>query len=553
MILSLAITAWIFGDFLLWIPVAEPLVMSVLKIESIAWLTIGFLFMRFAYIFTQRDKDRMYYLIMFICFSSVPISLFTNLIIFGYTLEFWGYRIIGGPLYGYVTELAVTFPFLYTLMLLVNKYRSSTDSEYRSQLILIISSTTVTLLISYITLIVLPVWFGINSIELSTPALFIHNLFIFIAIHRYKFLSIDLEDVANDLFARIQDAVLILNRHSSVMQMNDSAKRLFNINEVPPMGIEVSSLIEDYSAHLNEDNYETSFYQNYKEGVLAVSQAPVIGAREEIGKIVLVRDITQQKQAESEIKKMNKELASARDEAMTANNSKSQFLANMSHELRTPLNAIIGYSEILEEELKDRDEKSLIHDVQRINSAGKHLAELINDILDLSKIEAGKMEFYCERFDVTEFINNVVAVVTPLIEKNNNQLEVEIEENIGMMSTDLTKLRQILFNLLSNAAKFTEDGIIRLKASKTGDEQSVIRFDINDSGIGMTQEQQLKLFNEFTQADASTTRKFGGTGLGLAISHRFCQMMGGMIFVESIYEQGSTFSVELPVDMKVEN
>lgn len=242
------------------------------------------------------------------------------------------------------------------------------------------------------------------------------------------------------------------------------------------------------------------------------------------------------------------EAVAARDDAETANRTKSAFLANMSHELRTPMNAIIGYSEMLAEEAEDAGVAEFIPDLNKIQGAGKHLLSLINDILDLSKIESGKMTVYLEAFDVKSLADDVAATIKPLLAKNNNQLILNVEPEMGTMTSDLTKVRQTLFNLLSNASKFTENGTITLSATldTTGVSPNVL-FAVQDTGIGMTPEQCGKLFQAFSQADASTTRKYGGTGLGLAISRRFCQILGGDITVESTPGKGSTFTVVLPL------
>ena len=230
-----------------------------------------------------------------------------------------------------------------------------------------------------------------------------------------------------------------------------------------------------------------------------------------------------------------------------ANRHKSEFLANMSHELRTPLNAIIGYSEMLEEEAIDLDQKSFIADLQKINGAGKHLMSLISNILDLSKIEAGKMDLYLEDCEIIPMIKEVIATVKPLVEKNANTLQLHYADGLGQMRCDVTKLRQTLFNLLSNASKFTERGTITLRVDReSANGNQWVNFSVSDTGIGMTPEQTSKLFQAFTQADTSTTRKYGGTGLGLAISQKFCRLMGGEITIESALGQGATFRVRLP-------
>ena len=247
------------------------------------------------------------------------------------------------------------------------------------------------------------------------------------------------------------------------------------------------------------------------------------------------------------------ELERAKLAAEEASHTKSLFLANMSHELRTPLNAILGYSEMLEEEAQDLELENFTSDLGRINAAGRHLLALINDILDLSKIEAGKMDLFVEEFDLRALITDVSGVAAPLMDKNNNTLRLDVATNLGPMSADQTKVRQCLFNLLSNAAKFCQNGEVTLCARResiVGLNEATPRewivIEVQDSGIGMSAEQVLKLFQAFTQADASTTRKFGGTGLGLALTRRFCQMMGGDITVHSQPDEGSTFTINIP-------
>ena len=234
-----------------------------------------------------------------------------------------------------------------------------------------------------------------------------------------------------------------------------------------------------------------------------------------------------------------------------ADRHKSEFLANMSHELRTPLNAIIGYSEMLQEDAADLGAEQFTDDLKKINAAGKHLLELINAVLDLSKIEAGKMELYLETFDVAGLVKDIAAVISPLAAKNANRLDVRCPGTIGTMRADLTKVRQALFNLLSNACKFTERGTITLAVTREAlDGRDGLVFSVHDTGIGMTPEQLTKLFEAFSQADAATTRKYGGTGLGLALSRRLCRMMGGDVTVESEAGRGSTFTIRLPVEVR---
>ncbi len=259
-------------------------------------------------------------------------------------------------------------------------------------------------------------------------------------------------------------------------------------------------------------------------------------------------------QLEQKVEKRTAELNQAKKLAEEANTTKSQFLANMSHELRTPMNAIIGYSEMLKEDADEMELTDCSNDLDKINSAGKHLLGLINDILDLSKIESGKMELYLEQFKIEDLVSEIIDTVQPLAQKRNNQFEVHfIKSPIKILYADLTKTRQILFNLLSNSNKFSENSTILIEVeyeSKQCNGEDVIRFEVVDDGIGITQEQQNNLFQPFTQLDASTTRRFGGTGLGLSISKQFVEMMGGSICVDSRFGEGSAFKFYLPVVVK---
>ncbi|MFL5805682.1 MAG: PAS domain-containing sensor histidine kinase [Roseiflexaceae bacterium] len=289
-----------------------------------------------------------------------------------------------------------------------------------------------------------------------------------------------------------------------------------------------------------------------------------------VGVVVVFRDITERKRV--------RELQIAKEAAEAANHAKSMFLAHMSHELRTPLTAILGYSDLMLLEAQLQGEESLNDDIEQIRGAGNKLLILINNILDLSKIEAGKTELYLETFAVSKLIEDVVATIRPLAERNANTLKVHCGEDIGRIHADLVKLRQVLLNLLSNAAKFTENGRITLEVTReesTNDQpqmtngnfddslgalvpaqaevrrSSLIVFRVRDTGIGMAPEQQQSLFQEFTQADGWIARQYGGTGLGLALSRRLCTLMGGDIDVSSAPGQGSTFTVRLPVTEKL--
>ncbi|MCG6876342.1 MAG: GAF domain-containing protein [Betaproteobacteria bacterium] len=307
---------------------------------------------------------------------------------------------------------------------------------------------------------------------------------------------------------------------------------------------------------LAEGGYDSRLRESLVQaGARAVLALPLLREGQLVGGLVVVRnrpgefsqnvvDLLTTFAAQSALAIQNARLFA---ELERASKHKSEFLANMSHELRTPLNAVIGYSEMLQEEAVDLGTDAFIPDLKKINAAGRHLLELINAVLDLSKIEAGKMELYLEDFSVAAMLEDISAVISPLVEKNANRLAKHWDASVGIMHADLTKTRQALFNLLSNACKFTERGMISLTVSREAAEDGDwMTFAVCDTGIGMTPEQMGRLFEEFSQADASVTRRFGGTGLGLALSRRLARMMGGDITAASEAGVGSTFTLRIP-------
>jgi PAS domain S-box-containing protein len=360
-----------------------------------------------------------------------------------------------------------------------------------------------------------------------------------------------------DLFEKSPDPVFVEDENGTILDVNEAACHLHGMTKAELIGNNAKNLVPPEK----RDSLEIKFFdvsenKSYvleslsytKEGIAIPVEirANQIQYGEKSATLLHVRDITARKEYEAA-------LNDAKELAETANRAKSAFLANMSHELRTPLNAIIGYSEMLSEDAEDFGYEDIVPDLNKIQSAGSHLLDLINNILDLSKIEAGRMELYLEEFNVSAMLDNVASTISPLMDKNNNQFELHIDEAVGIARADITKTRQTLFNLLSNAAKFTENGTITLLATveKRNDTDFLV-FRVKDSGIGMSPDQVKSVFAEFTQADASTTRKYGGTGLGLTISKRFCQMMGGDITLESELTIGTTFTAFFPV-MVVDN
>ncbi len=335
------------------------------------------------------------------------------------------------------------------------------------------------------------------------------------------------------------------------------------------MGIKSSEALGHTGAKLiRSDFHDLSFFMSIKKALDAGEPwAGVIVSRTSAGRLVhleskispvtnrkgevthhiaVKRDITERLTREKALEESNRALEQARDAAVAASKAKSEFLANMSHELRTPLNAIIGYSELLAEDYEDNEQT--VSDLNRIRNAGKHLLELINDVLNISKIEADKIELFPEVFSVRELLESVGQTIEPLAMQNSNTFKLECSESVANLFADKTRLQQILLNLLSNACKFTKDGSVRLLADVVNDDGAQsLRLRVTDTGIGISEEQADRLFKPFSQADSSTTRKYGGTGLGLVISERFVTMMGGEIDFDSTLGKGTTFTVTLPM------
>ncbi|MEX2181604.1 MAG: response regulator [Gemmatimonadaceae bacterium] len=340
-------------------------------------------------------------------------------------------------------------------------------------------------------------------------------------------------------------AIVQLDPDYNVASCNPAFERLFLYSEKEARGRNLDELITDpdtlgeaaqYSRDAVDRPVKGIGRRRRKDGTFVeveILGVPVIADESRVALMGMYHDIS--------------ELSAARRDAEGANRAKSQFLANMSHELRTPLNAIIGYSEMLQEEATDSGLQAFVPDLAKIHTAGKHLLSLINDVLDLSKIEAGKMEVFLETFDVDAMLDEVMTTIDPMVARNSNRLVVDREGRLGTMHADLVKVRQMLLNLLSNACKFTEGGTITVTVRRRDEGgRDRLTFAVRDSGIGMTPEQLGHLFETFSQAEASTSRRYGGTGLGLALTRRFSEMLGGEVTVESEPGVGSTFTLRLP-------
>jgi PAS domain S-box-containing protein len=355
---------------------------------------------------------------------------------------------------------------------------------------------------------------------------------------------------ADNILASMAESLVVLDPRGVIVDVNKATLDLLGHGQGALVGQPFTAVLPDFGAHTTDlappvgahEPVERSYrHASGRSVAVLFSHSRLTGDHGQLaGSVCVASDITQLKHAEQSLRE-------AKQIAEEASLAKSRFLANMSHELRTPLNAVIGYAEMLLEEADERGLDSSTEEIRKIQLAGKHLLGLISDILDLSKIEAGRMDIHLETFDVADMIETVLGTVGPMIARNGNQITVVCPPSIGFIHADLTKIRQILLNLLSNAAKFTDKGSIRLSVSKLMQgTQQYVQFLVADTGIGMTQGQVTQLFQAFSQGDSSTSRRYGGTGLGLAITKAFTDMLGGTIEVQSKLGAGSVFIVRLP-------
>ncbi len=358
------------------------------------------------------------------------------------------------------------------------------------------------------------------------------------------------KNYADNILASMAESLVVIDPRGTIVTVNKATLDLLGYRPEALLGRHFTVVLPDFGALATDNSPPVGAHEPVERSYHDVNGKPVPvlfshgrlpgGEGQRAGSVCVASDITQLKYAEQSLRE-------AKQLAEEASLAKSRFLANMSHELRTPLNAVIGYAEMLLEEADERGITGSAEEVRKIQFAGKHLLGLISDILDLSKIEAGRMDIHLETFDVADMIGTVLGTIGPMIAGNGNRIDLNCPPSLGFIHADLTKIRQILLNLLSNAAKFTERGAITLSVAKVlhGPTQHV-QFTVTDTGIGMTNAQVTQLFQAFSQGDSSTSRRYGGTGLGLAITKAFVDMLGGHVEVQSKLGVGTTFIVRLP-------
>lgn len=547
--ISLVFLLWVGFDVVIWSPIEPHWIVPLMKSQSVVYNFIGIAFVNFAYISVNRSRDAKYYFFGVTPLISMIVVMSTNQIVVGYNPVFWGNAIVGGPWYLPFAIINGVIPIAYAIALLVRHMKNRESAVERKRHVLFLTGTVIALSTGFPSFVLLPHVFGVDAVPIHPLSLIVFLIAVYIAITKYRFLSISIGDAANALFSDTRCGVVILNMSNKIVQYNNAARDLLSDSSGETFREKIHDITQMTRKNEKVGNGDLVVQCESGMNYVSVSSNPINHSNHQIGTLLFINDITAQKKAEELIIASNRELGDARDQALRANRTKSAFLANMSHELRTPLNAIIGYSDMLKEEAGLAGKIDRLPDLDRINNAGHHLLTLINDILDLSKIEAGKMELFFEEFRINRLVNEVESTMREKVDSNKNVLITHCPDEIGNMVTDRMRLLQVLNNLLSNALKFTEGGKITLDVYRENKgKQDMIVFRVTDTGIGMAQEQQKNLFQYFTQADASATRKYGGSGLGLAISQQFSRMMGGKISARSKLGEGSEFTLCLPVE-----
>ena len=523
--------------------------------------------LHFALLFTQ--KKRLTSSSLFMAFVYLPLVVGNLTYSLGAVLggkwkyhSFWGWQRIASEsnmISILLSILMSSFGLIILLILVTYAYQVRSNQRKKIQALLIAIGFAIPVFVGVITQVIFPYILKLDPIPIASAVMSAFSITTLIALSKYQMFELS-KVVTGDVVLDVSDEMIITVAPTrALLSINRQGSKILGIKESNVEGYSVEDLFlqkitkvhafnqsvwEPVQSGRKVQNINIELHtQDGKEIPVLLTAVPIsTGKKSEPCVLLSARDI-------SEIRRYEKQIIQTREEAISANKAKSLFLANMSHELRTPLNAVIGYSEMLQEDAIDMGLDDFDDDLKKISKAGKHLLSLINDILDLSKIEAGKVELFPERFELNEFTQEVINTIMPMAERNRNQLKLTQESEIADIFTDQTRLRQVLLNLMSNACKFTEDGDVELVVrSETSEKEDFVVFEVKDTGIGMTPSQIKKLFLPFTQLDPSTTRKYDGTGLGLVISRRLCDLMGGELTVDSERGVGSTFRVRLLAD-----
>jgi len=513
---------------------------------------------------------------------SILISLFTNLVIEDSVRYFWGYGEIKGILYLPILVVAILIPFIYSIFLMLKKLLSTGDKLLKNQLFFLLLGTILFILLTAINELLIPNINGLEDfIQISSSLTIVQSSFIFLAITKYKFLSINAEEVADSLFKNVKHGIVLLDINGNIIQINKAAVDILHIQNFNVHSLKIHNLLFNYDFDKDYDEYITTTMYNSYEKFVSITQGMIKSSHIKLGKILLIRDITYKINTDKQIKMLNDkltkqnevlaktneqlerahdelgksykdlgityfEMLEAKEQAEYASKAKSMFIANMSHEMRTPLNGILGFSG-LGITLSQNFPTDIMDAFVSINDSGQHLLKMINNLLEIAKAEAGKLDHVETTCDIKELINLSIKMIRPEAESKGIDINIYIAENIpDEIILDKDKLWQVMVNLCHNAVKFTDKGSVEISVTKSSNNSKELIFKIKDSGIGISIEHQKVIFNPFEQVDTRINRKHDGPGLGLALCQHLINNFNGKIWLTSKLGEGSVFYFTIP-------
>ena len=546
--LSLMLVFWGLSDALLWSLQDKESLYITARIQSMIYTQSGITILNLFYQYIRRKRDLIFYYTFTVCLLLAVAGALSPWLVADVQFMSWGVSQVPGPLYYPGAIFSTVIPVSFGVYLLIKHYLCITTQNERSRGRLFISGVLLALSISWSFDLIVPLVWQQELPPQTHIAGIVLQLFVFIAILKHQLFSIDMPHVAREIFANAREGVALI-QHGQVIEVNTPAQTMVK----PFVEKSIDDALLEFGKRCllsNQAQIETLIEHDGALYALNLSAIEVTGKGVGTGTILFLRDITNSKRIEQKIRQMNQELIHARDKAVEANIAKSQFFASLSHELRTPLNAILGFSDLALERIRRLGNLELIDDIETVHQSGKHMLDILNSVLDLSRLEAGKVELYPESFDLRELINTTYHALKQLLAQNNNQLLIACDPNISEIYSDQVKIQQILLNLLSNACKFTENGTIKLHCRKRESGRPEYEISVSDTGIGMHQAQITRLFEPYQLFDNGAFVKNRGTGLGLIICKRLSQMLNGDIAVHSIPGQGSVFTLVLPVNLE---
>ncbi|PKL40425.1 MAG: hypothetical protein CVV44_02145 [Spirochaetae bacterium HGW-Spirochaetae-1] len=539
-LLSFNMALWMLITVVLWMPSDNSLFIPLLKAQSCFYFATGFLLIHFIFAFLRKKNNLIFFLFTATYIITAVISIQTDLIVKDYALTSYAVTEYPGPLFEPAILINILIPVVYSLILLLDRIFTAHVGIIRMQLILLTLAITSSAVTGMVFALILPAIFYIEVMkEMSIIGSLLQSIIIFIAIIRYRFLSMNMGKTAGEFFANVSEGIIIIDNDDSVKQMNDFALNLFTTDRESMGGINIKNYIPDYDVTAGYHNHETVMMYGDTARNVSLIQSPVTFKDFPIGKLLIITDITERK-------KMISRLHDAIVSAQSANKAKSQFLANMSHELRTPLNSILGFSQLLALDGNNLTDPQMEY-VEHINKSGKHLLAMVNDLLDLSRIDSGKISVRKEKFDIRTMLSQFPLTIKPLIDEKGLNLQLNVNENLGIINADMVRVNQIIYNLLSNAIKFTDAGK-SIGIDARGND-GTITIEIWDEGPGIPEDEQKRLFEPFSQV-GTALQNSQGTGLGLSISKHLADLHDGDLNLVSTPGKGSRFILTLPGRME---